>query len=135
MEPRVVSPGFRARVEALVRRVPRGEVTTYGAIAAALGSPRVARHVGWALAAVRDPEVPWHRVVNAQGRIAFKGDLLRAGEQRRRLEAEGIVFDGQDRIDLRRFRNTDCGTSSDVRSRSSGDDAVLDDIVAPLDED
>ena len=100
-EPRVVTEGFHARVYEVVRRVPPGRVTTYGAVAAALGSPRVARHVGWALAALHEPDVPWHRVVNAQGRISFKGDLARAGEQRRRLEAEGVTFDAADRLPLR----------------------------------
>ena len=135
MEPRVVSPGFRARVEAVVRLVPPGTVTTYGTIAACLGSPRVARHVGWALAAVRDPDVPWHRVVNAQGRVAFKGDLVRAAEQRRRLEAEGVVFDRGDRIDLRRFRSPDFGTSRTVRTRSVREEPVVDEIVGDIDED
>jgi methylated-DNA-protein-cysteine methyltransferase-like protein len=102
---RVVSPGFRARVASVVRAVPRGRVATYGDVAGALGSPRVARHVGWALAALPEvTDVPWHRVINAQGRISFKGDLRRAEEQRRRLEAEGHVFDPAGRLPLRERR-------------------------------
>lgn len=98
---RVVRPGFRARVYALVRLVPRGGVTTYGDVAAALGSPRVARHVGWALAALPEgTDLPWQRVINAQGRISFKGDTLRADLQRRLLVAEGVAFDAKDRVDL-----------------------------------
>ncbi len=100
---RVVGPGFHAAVYAVVRTVPVGRVTTYGAVAAALGSPRVARHVGWALAALRDEDVPWHRVINAAGRISFKGDTPRAVLQRARLEAEGVPFDASGRIDLRAF--------------------------------
>lgn len=103
---RVVSPGFRARVYALVRRVPPGRVVTYGDVAAALGSPRVARHVGWALAALSDgTDVPWQRVINAQGRISFKGDTLRSRVQRARLEREGVVFDDRERVDLGVFRH------------------------------
>lgn len=103
-EPRVVTAGFHARVYALVREVPEGRVTTYGDVAAGLGSPRVARHVGWALAALSDGDVPWHRVINASGRISSKGDLVRAELQQRLLEAEGVGFDAAGRVDLRRLR-------------------------------
>ena len=101
---RVVRVGFNQRVYAVVCRVEVGFVTTYGDVATVLGSPRVARHVGFALAALTDPEVPWHRVINAQGRISFRGDVTRSGEQRARLEAEGVEFDARDRVDLSRFR-------------------------------
>lgn len=101
---RVVRPGFHARVYAAVRQVPAGRVATYGDIATVLGSPRVARHVGWALAALKDPEVPWHRIINAEGRISFRGDTPRAILQRARLEAEGVVFDERGRVDLKALR-------------------------------
>jgi len=103
MAGRVVSTGFHARVYAVVRTVPAGHVTTYGDVAAALGSPRVARHVGWALAALRDDDVPWHRVINARGRISYRGDTGRGELQRSRLEDEGIAFLGE-RVDLKRYR-------------------------------
>ena len=96
---RVVRPGFHASVYTVVRAVPAGTVTTYGDVGTALGSPRVARHVGWALAALTDDSVPWHRVVNASGRISFKGDTPRAVLQRARLEAEGIHFASSGRIE------------------------------------
>lgn len=103
-ETRVVGPGFHARVYAVVREVPRGRVATYGQIAALLGSPSVARHVGFALAAVgnADAPVPWHRIVNAQGRISPHGEG--SAEQRERLRAEGIRFDATGRIDLARYQ-------------------------------
>jgi methylated-DNA-protein-cysteine methyltransferase-like protein len=99
-EPRIVSEGFHDRVYDVVRRVPAGSVTTYGDVAGALGSRRVARHVGYALAALGpdDADVPWHRVVNGQGAISFKGDLVRANRQRERLEVEGVAFDDKGRI-------------------------------------
>ena len=102
---RVVTPGFHTRVYTVVRRIPYGKVSTYGRIATLLGSPRVARHVGWALAALpgTDTDVPWHRVINAQRRISFKGDLLRTAVQRELLEAEGVVFDTTERVDFSRF--------------------------------
>jgi methylated-DNA-protein-cysteine methyltransferase-like protein len=97
-EPRVCGPGFNARVYAVVRRVPPGFVTTYGDVATMLGSPRVARQVGYALAALNDDEVPWQRVINAQGRVSSKGDVVRATLQRAKLEAEGVAFDATDRV-------------------------------------
>lgn len=104
-EPRVVGPGFRERVYAVVRDVPAGRLTTYGDVGAVLGSPRVARQVGFALAALPvDTEVPWHRVINAQGRISARGDVLRPDDQRLRLEAEGVAFDASGRCDLAALR-------------------------------
>ena|SRR5438445_10804502 len=92
---------FFSRVYALVRRIPRGRVTSYGAIARALGDPRGARTVGWALRACPD-DVPWHRVVNAQGKISWRptgGYHL----QRAFLREEGVRFTRGGRIDLRKF--------------------------------
>jgi methylated-DNA-protein-cysteine methyltransferase-like protein len=87
-----------------VEQVPEGWVTTYGDVATVLGSPRVARHVGFALAALQDDDVPWHRVINSKGTISSRGDTIRATLQRVRLEAEGVVFDDRGRVDLNRFR-------------------------------
>ena len=89
---RIVGPGFRAKVYDVVRRVPAGAVTTYGDVGGVLGSPNVARQVGFALAAIgpSDDDVPWHRVVNAKGAISFRGDDARGENQRDRLRAEGI---------------------------------------------
>ena len=102
-EPRVVRSGFHARVFAAVSRVPEGKVATYGDIAAALGSPRVARQVGFALASLTDEETPWHRIVNSKGELSGPNEL-RQEEQHLRLRAEGVQFDEQRRIDLNRFR-------------------------------
>lgn len=112
-EPRVVSAGFHGRVYAVVRGVPPGRVTTYGAVGAALGSARVARQVGWALAALRDDSVPWHRVLDARGRISDRGDADRAALQRALLLAEGVVFTG-DRVDLATFRHPLPPTAADA---------------------
>ena len=101
---RVVRPGFHARVYEAVKRVPAGNVTTYGDVAAMLGSPRVARHVGWALAALQDDEVPWHRVINAKGTISHRGDTARCVLQQSLLEREGVAFDERGRVDLARYR-------------------------------
>lgn len=93
-----------ARIYAVVRRIPEGRVATYGQVAALAGLPRHARLVGYALHALpTGTAVPWHRVVNAQGRISLGrgqagGDLV----QRQRLEREGVEFAGG-RISLARF--------------------------------
>jgi methylated-DNA-protein-cysteine methyltransferase-like protein len=97
---RIVGPGFHEKVYAVVRRVPKGAVTTYGDVGGALGSPNVARQVGYALAALphNRHDVPWHRVINARGRISFRGDDERGAEQTRRLRAEGVDIDDEGRV-------------------------------------
>ncbi|MGH9489079.1 MAG: MGMT family protein [Terriglobales bacterium] len=82
---------FWARVQRVVRRVPRGRVATYGQIAALAGRPGAARQVARALRGGR--LLPWHRVVAAGGRIALPGEA--GWEQRLRLEREGVRFRGR----------------------------------------
>jgi methylated-DNA-protein-cysteine methyltransferase-like protein len=96
--------GGWAHVHRVVGRIPAGRVASYGQIAAMAGMPGAARQVGYALHAL-EPEsgVPWHRVVNAQGRISLRGPSEVTLLQRARLEAEGVVFDPAGRIDLARF--------------------------------
>lgn len=95
---------FSHRVWKLVRQIPPGRVTSYGGIAAALGEPRAARGVGWALSALPEgTDVPWWRVVNRNGEISSPAVDHVAQRQRAALEAEGVVFDPHGRIDLRRF--------------------------------
>ncbi len=92
---------FFDQVYRVVRQIPAGKVATYGQIAALLGQPRAARTVGWAMHAVPEgSDVPWQRVINAQGRISTSCEAHDANVQRQLLEAEGIVFDAQERIDL-----------------------------------
>ena len=92
---------FYQRVYEIVARIPRGKVITYGQIAAALGDPRQARTVGWAMHCIPEwLDVPWHRVINSQGRISGSSQGYRAHEQMALLEEEGIVFDESGRIDL-----------------------------------
>src|SRR6266446_7746631 len=96
-------PPFYRLVYAVVRRVPRGKVVTYGQVAAILGQPRGARAVGVALGALRAPLVeivPWQRVINAAGRCTHR-DGFWADIQRERLEEEGVRFDADGRVDLK----------------------------------
>jgi methylated-DNA-protein-cysteine methyltransferase-like protein len=94
---------FFEQVHALVRCIPAGRVASYGQIARLLDQPHAARTVGWALQGVPEgSDVPWQRVINAAGRISIP-DPEGAAEQRRLLEAEGVVFGPDDRVDMERF--------------------------------
>jgi methylated-DNA-protein-cysteine methyltransferase-like protein len=99
------SISFNQLIYALVRHIPYGKVLNYGRVAELLGVPHGARAVGWAMSALKsdDQGVPWHRVVNAQGRISIKGSPEGAAEQRARLEAEGVVFDERGYLDMRTY--------------------------------
>ncbi len=94
---------FFERVYQVVRLIPPGKVATYGQIARMLEAPHAARTVGWAMASSTDDDVPWQRVVNAQGRISA-ARRVESGVQRELLEAEGVVFDKDGRIDLDVYR-------------------------------
>ncbi len=96
---------FREAIYRIVRTVPPGRVTTYGDVAAVAGSPRAARQVGYAMAALpAGTDVPWHRVINSQGRISHRGDVERPLEQLRRLEDEDVLFDATGKCDLEGLR-------------------------------
>ena len=93
-------------IYAWVRRVPEGKVATYGQIAGLAGKC-TARQVGYAMAALRDGSgVPWHRIINSQGKISLRTVSEGHRLQRILLEAEGIVFSGDDRIDMGEYRWT-----------------------------
>jgi len=94
---------FTQRVVDAIAAVPKGKVATYGGIAAMAGSPRAARQVVRILHTLtRKHALPWQRVVNKQGMVALS-EVQGGDEQRRLLEAEGVVFDEQGRIDLEEF--------------------------------
>lgn len=111
MAPRFTSPpdkmAFNIQVWDIVRKIPRGKVATYGQIAKMVKSPGVdqesyrvfgARWVGGAMAACPD-DVPWQRVINAQGKVSSRrsgGEAL----QRQMLESEGVVFDDRQKVDF-----------------------------------
>lgn len=83
---------FRRQVEALVARIPRGRVMTYGQIAALCGRPRAARIVG-GIAHFGDPDLPWQRVVNKSGGLASGYPGGRSGHKQV-LEGEGVAVSG-----------------------------------------
>ena len=95
------------RIYAVVRRIPRGRVATYGQVAQLAGLAGHARQVGYALHALSDgTSVPWHRVVNAQGAISRRAVPGAELEQRLLLEAEGVPFDARGRVPLDRVQWT-----------------------------
>ncbi|HEY7377227.1 MAG TPA: MGMT family protein [Steroidobacteraceae bacterium] len=91
------------RIYEAIRAVPRGRVATYGWIAERAGLPRRARLVGHTLRhAPSGLRLPWHRIINASGRISFPRGSEPYAEQRRRLEAEGVRF-VRGRVKLQQF--------------------------------
>lgn len=99
--PKVLSDADR--ILAAVRRIPRGRVSTYGNIAELAGLPRRARLVGTVLKhtpASRD--LPWFRVINSSGRISLPSGSDAYMRQKKKLEAESVVFRG-DRVDMQRY--------------------------------
>lgn len=110
----------------VVKRIPAGCVATYGQVAALAGMPRAARQVGWALNALQaEDDVPWHRVINAQGQISRRGEREIEDLQRSLLEAEGVAFTRTGRVDLEshgwtaRARSTKAGGETRNRKAST----------------
>ncbi|MGO9647769.1 Methylated-DNA-(Protein)-cysteine S-methyltransferase [Candidatus Sulfotelmatobacter sp. SbA7] len=93
----VTSTNLQARIIAAIRKIPRGKVSTYGAVARAAGHPGAARQVVGVLRSAFG--LPWQRVLGAGGEIKLRGDS--AIEQRLRLEAEGVMFRGR-RVNMKR---------------------------------
>ena len=101
---------FYEQVYVVVRRIPRGQVTSYGRIASMLGAPNAARAVGYALRALKDrnedpayADIPWQRVVNSQGRISIVNREFGAQEQADLLRSEGVVVSEDLRIDMEKY--------------------------------
>lgn len=91
------------RIYATVDSIPRGRVASYGQVASEAGLSGRARQVGYALRNLRaGTKLPWHRVVNASGRISPRPSSGYV-EQRRLLEREGVELDASGKIDLKRF--------------------------------
>jgi methylated-DNA-protein-cysteine methyltransferase-like protein len=93
---------LKARVFALVRACPAGRVTTYGWIGKAVGYPRGARMIGWIMNESAEG-VPAQRVINSKGELSGSWAFGQRGRMRALLEAEGIVFSAEERVDLKRY--------------------------------
>ncbi len=95
---------FFEKVYAAVRQIPKGKVATYGQIAFAVGSPRAARQVGYALHVNPRPnEIPCYRVVNRAGMLATAFAFGGAEAQAERLRAEGVIVSEDYRVDLQKY--------------------------------
>lgn len=95
-----MSESFFQSVYAIVKQIPYGKVVSYGDIARAIGYPRCARFVGFAMRACPE-DLPWHRVVTADGSITG-GDF--APVRRMLLEREGVPFLPDGRVDMQKCR-------------------------------
>jgi methylated-DNA-protein-cysteine methyltransferase-like protein len=96
--------GLNHYIWQVVAAIPPGRVATYGQVAQKAGLPRAARRVGYALRGLpNNTRIPWHRVVNAQGRISLPEGSNPHATQRDRLEREGVEFSATGTIDLRRY--------------------------------
>lgn len=95
---------MKERVYEIVKHIPKGSVITYGEIARCLGNKNLARAVGNILHSNPDPaNIPCHRVVNSRGEVADNFAFGGADAQRKKLECEGIVFESDGRIDLKKY--------------------------------
>jgi methylated-DNA-protein-cysteine methyltransferase-like protein len=89
----------------VIMLIPPGKVATYGDVACHAGLPGAARRVGYALKNLpQDTRIPWHRVINAQGKIALRPGGAEMYVQMERLHAEGIHFSSSQRVDLKLYR-------------------------------
>lgn len=91
------------RIKEIIKGIPKGKVATYGQIAAFAGNPRASRLVVWTLNSSSQMEkLPWHRVINSKGRISLKpGQGYEI--QKMLLQKEGIKFEEDDSIDLKKY--------------------------------
>lgn len=97
----ISNDNFFERVYAVVKQIPYGKVTSYGAIAKVLGSARSARMVGWAMNAAHNLEdVPAHRVVNRKGLLTGKHHFDGTNLMQQLLENEGVVVENNQIINL-----------------------------------
>ena len=98
------------RIYKVVKRIPHGRVATYGQVAELAGMEGHARQVGYAMHACSN-DIPWHRVINAQGEVSPRSHGDSHELQRLLLEAEGVEFDSRGRVDLATYRWKVRGTS------------------------
>ncbi|MGY3265184.1 MGMT family protein [Lysobacter sp. HA35] len=95
------------RIYAAIRAIPAGEVAGYGEVARRAGLPGRARMVARLLSTASEPDLPWHRVLRSDGRIAFPDGSERFREQSARLRAEGVRVEAGRVLGLRKARTLD----------------------------
>lgn len=98
-------PDINHRIWQVVALIPSGKIATYGDVARQAGLPGAARRVGMALRSLPSgTRIPWHRVIGSQGKISLPEDSASHHRQRERLEAEGVFFRANGRLDMEKFR-------------------------------
>lgn len=99
------SSEINLRIWQVIAMIPEGKVSTYGDIAKHAGLAKAARRVGMALRGLPDDtRIPWHRVINSQGRISLPEGSASQYRQREKLESEGVIFKPNKSVDLRKYR-------------------------------
>ena len=97
---KIASRELEERIRQVARQIPAGQVATYGQVALVAGA-NSARRVGRAMAMLpAGSDVPWHRVINSQGKISIRRHGGPDPEQKRRLRIEGVRLDARGRVDL-----------------------------------
>ncbi len=98
---------FKDQVMEAVRKIPRGKVVSYGQVAAYIGKPRAARQVGWALHTLDgDDSIPWWRVINNEGYISIKGNMMSTPlAQKNYLQSEGVEVTDDLQIQIENYRH------------------------------
>lgn len=95
---------FSKKVMQAIKKIPKGKVATYGQIALLAGSPRGARGVSWILhSSSTAHQLPWQRVINSKGKIAFPFGTKQYHEQKTRLQKEGVEVSEQGSVDLKKY--------------------------------
>ncbi len=96
---------FSKNVISQIKKIPRGKVASYAQIAKLAGKPQGVRGVVWILhSSSSSADLPWHRVINAKGRISFPEMSEQWIKQKKLLEREGVVFSGAGIVDLKEFQ-------------------------------
>lgn len=96
---------FTKKVMQNIHKIPKGKVATYKQIAALSGKPQGSRGVAWILHSCSTLyKLPWHRVLNAQGKISFDQASSHYRVQKKKLESEGIIFDEKGQLSLKKYQ-------------------------------
>src|SRR4051812_47465989 len=96
---------FTKKVIALIKKIPKGKVATYSQIAKLAGKPHGVRGVVWILhAQTESKDLPWHRVINAKGKISFSELSEHWARQKRLLLKENVLFDEAGTVDLELYQ-------------------------------
>lgn len=99
-----ISP-FTKKVLKQIQSIPMGQVATYKQIAALAGKPQGSRGVSWILHSCSTTyKLPWHRVLNSQGKISFEKNSHNFRQQKRKLESEGVELNSEGQLNLKKFQ-------------------------------